>query len=79
MIPDEWRATLNAVDGNVVEDVARQLQKIPADATHLFISAGGNNALRNADILACAPIRRRRFSTLSPTASAISSTITAKC
>lgn len=51
MIPDEWRATLNAVDGNVVEDVARQLQKIPADATHLFISAGGNNALRNADIL----------------------------
>lgn len=51
MIPENWRATLNAVDGNMVEDVGRQLLKIPQDSTHLFISVGGNNAIMNADIL----------------------------
>ena len=51
MIPANWQATLNAVDGDVVEDVSRRLFRVPADATHLFISAGGNNALMNADIL----------------------------
>jgi len=51
MIPQVWQATLNAVDGNMVEDVSRQLLKIPQDSTHLFISVGGNNAIMNADIL----------------------------
>jgi lysophospholipase L1-like esterase len=45
------RATLRAVDGAVIADVARQLQQIPADATHLVISAGGNDALRASGIL----------------------------
>ena len=51
MIPDDWRVTLRAIDGNLVEHVAGQLSNAPADATHLVISAGGNNAIMNADIL----------------------------
>jgi hypothetical protein len=51
LIPPDWQATLKAVDGNVAEDVNRQLLEIPLDSTHLFISAGGNNAIMNADIL----------------------------
>ncbi len=51
MIPQNWQATLKAVDGNLVEDVGRQLLEIPRDATHLVVSAGGNNAIKNADIL----------------------------
>lgn len=50
-IPSGWRASLKAVDGGRVEDVRRQAQGLPDDATHLFVSAGGNDALLNADIL----------------------------
>ena len=50
-LPEGWSATLVAVDGNVVSDVPRQLQRLPADATHLAISAGGNDALRYSTIL----------------------------
>jgi lysophospholipase L1-like esterase len=50
-IPPEWRSSLRAVDGSVVEDVRRQTSEVPADATHLFVSAGGNDALLNADVL----------------------------
>jgi hypothetical protein len=50
-MPDNWKATLCAVDGNVVENVQTQILSLPDDATHLFISAGGNNALLNADVL----------------------------
>lgn len=49
--PEGWKATLCAVDGNVVENVQTQLLGLPDDATHLFISVGGNDALLNADIL----------------------------
>jgi hypothetical protein len=51
MIPPDWRATLKAVDGSVVENVGSQLRSVPGDATHLVISAGGNNAIMNSDIL----------------------------
>jgi lysophospholipase L1-like esterase len=47
----EWRATLAAVDGAVIADVPRQLARVPADATHLVVSAGGNDALRHTDLL----------------------------
>lgn len=50
-LPPDWSATLNAVDGSVVTDISRQLAKIPARATHLIISVGGNDALMNADVL----------------------------
>jgi hypothetical protein len=44
-LPRGWRATLLAVDGSVAADVAEQLDRLPADATHLVVSAGGNDAL----------------------------------
>lgn len=50
-ISDEWKATLLAVDGSVVENVTKQLTDLPDDATHLFVSVGGNDAILNADIL----------------------------
>ncbi|MGH9900586.1 MAG: SGNH/GDSL hydrolase family protein, partial [Pyrinomonadaceae bacterium] len=50
-IPAEWKATLRAVDGSVVEDVRKQAYDLPDGATHLIVSAGGNNAILNADIL----------------------------
>lgn len=46
-----WRATLCAIDGSVVAGLARQLERLPADATHLVISAGGNDALGYSAIL----------------------------
>ena len=50
-LPAHWSATLRAVDGSVTADVARQLHRLPADATHLVLSVGGNDALGHADIL----------------------------
>lgn len=50
-LPNDWQATLLAVDGHVVSGVHGQLQRLPADATHLAISAGGNDALGRASIL----------------------------
>src|SRR5260370_41920479 len=44
-LPSGWHATLLAVDGHMVEDVAGQLLGLPADATHLVVSVGGNDAL----------------------------------
>jgi hypothetical protein len=44
-LPRDWRATLLAVDGSAVDGVLRQLPRVPEDATHLLVSAGGNNAL----------------------------------
>ncbi len=43
--------TLLAVDGSVAAGVARQLPGVPADATHLFVSVGGNDALGEMRIL----------------------------
>ena len=40
-----WQATLLAQDGAVLADVRRQVGQLPSDATHLIISAGGNDAL----------------------------------
>jgi lysophospholipase L1-like esterase len=44
-LPRGWSATLLAVDGAVAADVPGQLGRLPADATHLVVSAGGNDAL----------------------------------
>jgi hypothetical protein len=45
ILPRDCQATLLAVDGATAEDVARQLARMPAEATHLVVSVGGNNAL----------------------------------
>lgn len=50
-LPTGWRATLLAVDGHVTSDVERQLSRLPADATHLVVSVGGNDALGESGIL----------------------------
>lgn len=51
-LPGDWRATLLAVDGNIAIDVVRHLARLPADATHLAVSTGGNNALIASGVLA---------------------------
>jgi hypothetical protein len=50
-LPSGWRASLLAVDGSVVADIGKQVARIPADATHLVISAGGNDALGYSSVL----------------------------
>lgn len=50
-LPPEWRATLCAVDGAVVRDVAAQLSRVPPSATELVLSVGGNDSLSFIDIL----------------------------
>ncbi len=50
-LPGGWRATLAAVDGAVADGVRRQLARVPADATHLVVSVGGNDALRQEGVL----------------------------
>jgi lysophospholipase L1-like esterase len=51
LLPGTWRASLLAVDGAVIGGVARQLSRLPADATHLVVSVGGNDALGHSDLL----------------------------
>jgi hypothetical protein len=50
-LPNGSRATLVAVDGAVVDSVERQISRIPDNATHLVISAGGNDALGASGVL----------------------------
>lgn len=50
-LPSGWRTTLLARDGAIAADVPRQLQGLPPDATHLVISAGGNDALSSSLVL----------------------------
>jgi lysophospholipase L1-like esterase len=55
-LPAGFKATLAAVDGGTTRDVHHQLRRVPDDATHLVISAGGNDALGSSDFLG-APAR----------------------
>ena len=50
-ISPAWKASLRAVDGSLVENVREQIFDLPEDTTHLIVSAGGNNAILQADIL----------------------------
>lgn len=50
-LPAGWKGTLVAVDGHTVADIADQLKRVPADATHLVVSVGGNDALLAAGLL----------------------------
>lgn len=51
LLQSRAKATLLAVDGAVIADVSRQLTRIPPDATHLVVSAGGNDALQHTGLL----------------------------
>jgi len=50
-MPVDCKATLLAVDGDVTSDVYAQLELIPEDTTHAFLSIGGNDALRIVNVL----------------------------
>jgi len=39
------------VDGAIARDIPSQFRKLPQDATHLFLSVGGNDALQEIDYL----------------------------
>ena len=43
ILPQGWKATLLTVDGSISTDVIGQIRKIPESATHLVVSAGGND------------------------------------
>jgi hypothetical protein len=48
----DWTVSLLAVDGHVTSDVRhRQIGRLPGAASHLVISAGGNDALGHSSIL----------------------------
>jgi hypothetical protein len=51
IIPDA-RVTLCAIDGSTITDLRVQIPRVPAGATHIVISVGGNDALLNSDLLA---------------------------
>jgi lysophospholipase L1-like esterase len=55
VLPDGWRASLRAVDGATTRSVAAQMGRLPEDASHLVVSAGGNDAL-GASFLLGAPV-----------------------
>lgn len=50
-LPHDWQATLLAIDGSTSQELFRQVQNIPTDATHLILSSGGNDAIREQPIL----------------------------
>ena len=50
-LPFQAKASLLAIDGDVTRGVLNQLRRLPADATHLVVSAGGNDALGASHIL----------------------------
>ncbi len=50
-LPQGSKATLGAVDGGMIGDIGGQLQRLPADATHLILSVGGNDAMGHIDFL----------------------------
>jgi hypothetical protein len=50
-LPFQAKATLLAVDGAVTRGVLSQLARLPGDATHLVVSAGGNDALGASHLL----------------------------
>ena len=51
-LPPKSTATLLAVDGHTTRDVITQIQRLPANASHLVLSIGGNDALDQEAILA---------------------------
>lgn len=55
VLTNGWKATLLAVDGATMSSVERQLQRLPADATHLVLSVGGNDALGHSAYILSEP------------------------
>ncbi len=50
LLSEGSRVSRLAVDGGLTGDVIYQLDSLPKDATHIFVSTGGNDALRQMGI-----------------------------
>lgn len=50
-LPAGWKATLRAVDGDVINDVLNQTELLPDTVTHFVISVGGNDALQELGVI----------------------------
>lgn len=57
VLPAGWQATLLAVDGSVVASVSQQLNRLPQSTTHVILSVGGNDALRESSGILTRPTR----------------------
>lgn len=51
ILPAGWKGTLLARDGATTDGIPAQLERLPADGTHLVLSVGGNNALMQQHLL----------------------------
>ena len=51
LLPAKSKATLFAKDGTIVSDVRKQISIIPDTASHIIMSAGGNDALGAMSIM----------------------------
>lgn len=49
--PESWSVSLHAIDGSLVEHISEQVAGIAPNTSHILVSAGGNNAILNADVL----------------------------
>jgi hypothetical protein len=50
-LPAGWTVTLEARDGATTADIASQLKSMPAGASHLVVSTGGNDALQEKALI----------------------------
>jgi hypothetical protein len=51
LVQHEWKVTRLAADGAVSSSVVGQIDRVPAQTTHLVISTGGNDALGRSAVL----------------------------
>jgi len=51
LLPNSAEVALCAVDGSITSDLHPQITRIPPGASHIVVSSGGNDALRNSDLL----------------------------
>lgn len=51
-IPKSWTAFKVAVDGDCIEDIPNQLEKVPAQITDIVVSIGGNDLMKFRHLLA---------------------------
>lgn len=51
-IPKSWSAFKVAVDGDCIEDIPNQLEKVPTHTTDIVVSIGGNDLMKFRHLLA---------------------------
>lgn len=54
VLPPSWTASLHARDGSVTYQLGEQLAELPAQASHLVVSIGGNDLLLMSELLSSA-------------------------